>query len=105
MDPRLANKGEYNFGERSGTALPNNPGVYYHPQANKFVETAGQRREDGSIAYFENSGKIQADAFAQIGYRAATDEERKAYEAMKKDQEKANRVEASRITTAMSSSK
>jgi hypothetical protein len=103
MDPRLANKGEYNFGERSGEALPNNPGVYYHPQADRFVETAGQRREDGSTAYFENSGRIQADAFTQIGYRPATKEELMAYEAKKKDQEKANRIEASRVTTAMSS--
>jgi hypothetical protein len=105
MDPRMISKGrpsgEYNYGEQDGSRRANEPGVYYHPQADKFVETAGAPRSDGSIAYAQHTGKVQADAFVQIGYRHATKEEATAYEARKKDQEKANRIEASRKTTVL----
>lgn len=103
MDPRMTKNGEYNFGERDGTARANEPGVYFHPQAGTFVETAGQRLPDQAASYARDTGKIQADAFVQMGYRPATSEELKAYEAKLKDQEKANRIEASRTTTVMSS--
>ncbi len=79
MDPRMNKNGEYNWAERGGR-MPNRPGVYYHPQADKFVETAGQRRPDGTVAYAEEEGKIQADAFVQMGYRLATDEELVVYQ-------------------------
>ncbi len=105
MDPRMIPKnapnGEYNYGEQDGTRRPNQAGVYFHPEANKFVETAGVQRPDGSIAYAQQTGKIQADAFAQLGYRPATEEQLQAYQAQKKDQATANRVAASRKTTAL----
>jgi hypothetical protein len=101
MDPRMNSNGEYNWEERDGRKRPNEAGVYYHPQADKFVETGGQKRPDGTIAYAQNEGKIQADAFVQMGYRRANSEELKAYEAKQKDQEKANRIEASRKTTTL----
>lgn len=78
MDPRMIPKGsssEYNYGEQDGKARPNEPGVYYHPAAGKFIETTGTKRPDGSMAYAQDTGKIQADAFKQIGYRPATPEE------------------------------
>lgn len=102
MDPRMIPKGgsnEYNYGEQDGIRRPNQPGVYYHPQADKFVETAGQVRPDGETVYHAQEGKIQADAFVQIGYRPATKEELEAFKAKKKDQEKANRIAASRSST------
>ena len=101
MDPRMNKNGEYNWAERGGRQ-PNQPGVYFHPEAGKFVETAGQRRPDGSVAYSDDTGKLQADAFVQMGYRPASEEERKQYEQKLKDQEKANRIAASRTTTVMS---
>lgn len=106
MDPRMIPKGssqEYNYGEQDGKARPNEPGVYFHPQAQKFVETAGAKRPDGSVAYARATGKIQADAFAQLGYRPANEEEVAAYRAKQEAAEKVNRVEQSRTTTSMSS--
>lgn len=109
MDPRMIPKGapngEYTFGEQDGTRRANEAGVYYHPQADKFVETAGVKRQDGSMAHHRDTGKIQADAFVQIGYKPATDEQVSDYRAKQKDQETANRIEASRTTTVMSSKK
>lgn len=106
MDPRMIPKGsssEYNYGEQDGVRRPNVAGVYFHEQSGKFVESAGVKRGDGSIAYFQDTGKIQADAFVQIGYKPATEAQVKEYQAQKENQAKANRIEASRTTTVMSS--
>lgn len=106
MDPRMIPKGgspEYNYGELEGKARPNTPGVYFHPQAQKFIETTGAKRPDGSVAYASQEGKIQADAFVQIGYRPANDEELKAYRAEQEKKAKAQRIAGSRTTTAMAS--
>ena len=89
MDPRMnphGSKNEYNWAERDGRE-PNTPGVYYHPQADKFIETAftvdfrtGQPvLQDGERVYDRINGKVQADAFVQVGYRKATPEEVKQY--------------------------
>lgn len=107
MDPRMIPKGsasEYNYGEQDGKARPNEPGVYFHPQAQKFVETTGIKRPDGSITYARGAGKIQGDAFTQLGYRPANEEELKAYRADQEAKAKAERVKASSTTTVMSSS-
>lgn len=106
MDPRMIPKGsgpEYNYGEQDGKVRPNEPGVYFHPQAQKFVETTGIKRQDGSKVYAREPGKIQADAFVQLGYRPASDEELKEYQAKQKDSEKAAKIENGRTTTSMSS--
>lgn len=82
MDPRLIPRNsasEYNYGEQSGDASPNEAGIYYHPQADKFVETTGVNRSNGEFVYDRSSGKIQADAFVQLGYRLATEDEVKRY--------------------------
>lgn len=100
MDPRM-NQGEYNFGERDGSRQANLPGVYYHPQTNKFIETAGIKLSDGSVAYHHDSGKIQADAFTQIGYRPASEEELRDYRSAQKAADEAKRISASRTTTVM----
>lgn len=103
MDPRMIPKGsgpEYNFGEMEGKARPNEPGVYYHPQANKFIETSGIKRQDGSISYARDPGKIQGDAFTQIGFRPASEEELKEYRAKQEEKAKAKKkAESSKTTT------
>lgn len=106
MDPRMIPKGsgpEYNYGEMEGKARPNEPGVYFHPQAQKFVETTGVKRPDGSRVYAQQAGKIQADAFVQLGYRPASEQELKEYQARQEATAKAERVEKTRKTTVMSS--
>lgn len=106
MDPRMIPRGsgpEYNYGEQEGKVRPNEPGVYFHPQAGRFIETTGIQKPDGSIAYARDPGKIQADAFKQIGYRPATEEELKEYRSMREDQVKARRLAESRKTTTLSS--
>lgn len=94
MDPRnnRDSKQEYNFGELDGKARANEPGVYYHPQADKFIETSAALNPDGTVrlvegkaSYFRETGLIQADAFVQVGYRPATDEEAKRYRAQKSE--------------------
>lgn len=108
MDPRMIPKGgsaEYNYGEQDGKARPNEPGVYFHPQAGKFIETTGIQRSDGSVSYARDPGKIQGDAFTQLGYRPATEEELKEYRSQQEGKAKARRIEESRKTTVMSSSK
>jgi hypothetical protein len=107
MDPRMIPKGsgpEYNYGEQDGKARPNEPGVYFHPDAGKFVETTGVKRPDGSMAYARDAGKIQADAFKQIGYRPATEQELKEYRADQEAKAEAERKKATATTTVMSSS-
>lgn len=106
MDPRMLPKGsspEYNTGEREGKAQPNNPGVYFHPHAQKFVETTGIKRPDGSVTYARGPGKIQGDAFTQLGYRPANEEELKEYRADQEAKAKAQRIKDSRTTTVLSS--
>lgn len=106
MDPRMIPKGsgpEYNYGEQDGKVRPNEPGVYFHPQAQKFVETTGIKRPDGTISYARAAGKIQADAFKQIGYRPADAKELEAYRAQQADRAKAQRIKESSTTTVMSS--
>ena len=98
MDPRnnRDSKQEYNFGELDGKARANEPGVYYHPQADKFIETSAALNPDGTVrladgkaSYFRETGLIQADAFVQVGYRLATDEEVKRYRAQQSETAKA----------------
>jgi hypothetical protein len=96
---------EYNYGEKEGTALPNNPGLYFHPQAGKFIETAGVKRPDGSTSYATDSGKIQADAFVQFGYRPATAEEAKEYRARQEAEAAERRKKDTATTVSMSSTK
>lgn len=106
MDPRMIPKGsgpEYNYGEQDGKVRPNEPGVYFHPQANKFIETTGSQRPDGSTAYARDPGRIQGDAFTQLGYRPATDEEVREYRAMKEKNAKIKRKKESTTTTVLSS--
>lgn len=105
MDPRLndlRNKGEYNFGEQDGTRRPNMPGVYYHEKANKFVETGGVKMPDGRIAYDNAAGKIQADAFRQMEYKPANEEQSAYYRASQEAAAKVARIKQSRTTTVMS---
>lgn len=103
MDPRMAPKGEYNFGEQDGTAVPNQPGVYFHEKAGKFVETTGVKRPDGSISYARDAGKIQGDAFTQMGYRPASEEEARYYHEAQKAAAIVKRKRLNSKTTAMSS--
>lgn len=84
MDPRMIPKGSSPEQQSEGRR-PNQPGVYYHPQAEKFIETSGVRRPDGSMSYASNDGKIQGDAFVQIGFRPANENELKEYEERKKE--------------------
>lgn len=104
MDPRMIPKGsgpEYNYGEQDGKARPNEPGVYFHPQAQKFIETTGIKRPDGSISYARDAGKIQGDAFAQTGYRPANDEELREYRAQQEERAKAAAKKANSKTTVL----
>lgn len=104
MDPRMnphGSKNEYNFGERDGSARANLPGVYYHPGADAFVETGGQKRSDGTMAYDQVVGRIQADAFVQIGYRQATEEEVKRYRAKQEATAKAIKAAESKTTVKL----
>jgi hypothetical protein len=106
MDPRMIPRGgspEYNSGELEGKARSNEPGVYFHPQAQKFIETTGTKRPDGSMSYARDPGKIQGDAFTQIGYRQATKEEAGYHQAAKKAIETVQRIKRSSTTTVMSS--
>jgi hypothetical protein len=93
---------EYNSSD-DGQRPDNQPGVYFHPQAEKFIETAGQRRPDGSMAYNVDGGKIQADAFTQMGYRPATKEELSQYNAEQAAKREIARIKAASKTTVMSS--
>jgi hypothetical protein len=92
---------EYNYGEQDGKAAPNNPGVYFHPQAQKFIETTGVKRPDGSVAYARDPGKIQGDAFKQIGYRQASEEELKYFREAQAAASEVARIKASRTTTTI----
>jgi hypothetical protein len=105
MDPRLndmRNKGEYNYGEQDGTRRPNMPGVYYHEGADKFIETGGVKLPDGRTVHESASGKIQADAFRQMGFRPATAEEQAAYDAAQKAAARIKRINKTRTTTVIS---
>ncbi len=105
MDPRMVPKGsgqEYNHDGQRGQARPNEPGVYFHPQAGRFIETTGIERPDGSIVHSQDAGRIQGDAFVQIGYRPATEEERRAYYEAKKAVRKIQSIAKSRKTTSFS---
>jgi hypothetical protein len=106
MDPRLIPQGsgpEYNYGEPEGKARPNEPGVYFHPQAQKFIETTGVKRPDGSISYSSDAGKIQGDAFKQIGYRSANEQEQGHFKAAQQAAARVQQIKQSRTTTVMSS--
>lgn len=108
MDPRMIPRGgskeEYNYDQNAGgPGRPNEAGVYFHPQAGKFIETYGVERPDGSTTYAQDSGKIQGDAFAQIGYRPATKEEAAEFRARKEARAKEMKVKANSTTTVMGS--
>jgi len=106
MDPRMIPKGsasEYNYGEQDGKARPNEPGVYFHPQAGKFIETTGIKRPDGSVAYSRDAGKIQGDAFTQLGYRPADQDEQRYYQEAQKAAAKVQAIKNSRKVTVLSS--
>ena len=102
MDPRLRDKNEYNYGEQDGTRKANEPGVYYHPKANKFVETGGTKLPNGQVAYNTANGKIQADAFRQMEYQPATPEQAAYYHAGQEAAAKVAKIKQSRTTTVMS---
>lgn len=105
MDPRMIPKGsgpEYNYGEQDGKVMPNTPGLYFHPQAQKFVETTGIKRPDGSMAYAQEAGRIQGDAFKQLGYRPASDEELREYRARQEKAAEEKRRKETSTTTTMS---
>lgn len=106
MDPRMIPKGsasEYNNDSDGGIAPPNEPGVYFHPQAQKFIETTSIKRPDGSVVYAKGPGKIQGDAFTQLGYRPASEQELKEYRADQEAKTKAQKVKENRTTTVLSS--
>jgi hypothetical protein len=77
--------------------------VYFHPQAQRFVETAGQRRPDGSMAYNVDGGRIQGDAFVQLGYRPASEKELEEYRADQAAKRELARIKSASKTTVMSS--
>lgn len=106
MDPRMMPKGEYNYSdnEPGNVGRANEPGVYFHPGAQKFIETAHIKRPDGSKSYSVDQGKIQGDAFAQMGFRPATDEELKEYEARQADVSAEQRKKDNATTVVMSDS-
>lgn len=70
MDTSRIAKGQQELEKQGDGRVVNKPGVYYHPQADRFVETAKLV-----------PGYIQADAFVQLGYRLATSEELVRYTA------------------------
>jgi hypothetical protein len=107
MDPRMIPKGgsSEEFTDLENRRNPNLAGVYYHPEAKKFLETGGQTMPDGSVAYDLVGGTIQGDAFRQIGFRAATDEEAAQFHADKEAQRQKARKESSSTTTSLSSRK
>ncbi len=78
------------------------PGVYYHEKANKFVETGGTKMPDGHVAYDNAAGKIQADAFRQMEYKPANNEQSAYYHASQEAAAKVARVKQSRKTTVLS---
>lgn len=105
MDPRMIPRGsstEYNSSD-DGMRPDNKPGVYFHPQAERFIETARVTTPDGSIAYHPDQGKIQGDAFVQLGYRPASDEELKEYRADQAAKAEAKRKKETSTTVSMSS--
>lgn len=106
MDPRMIPKGsgpEYNYDENNGgQGRSNEPGVYFHPQAQKFIETSRVQTPDNSVAYQPDQGRIQGDAFVQIGYRPATEEELKEYRAKQQEVAEAKRRTGNSKTTVMS---
>jgi len=106
MDPRMMPKGEFNYDDNApgGVGRSNEPGVYFHPQAGKFIETAAIKRPDGSKTYSSAQGKIQADAFAQMGFRPANTEELKEYQARQAEAAEAKRKQENSTTTVMSGS-
>lgn len=100
MDPRMNTTSsgiEYNRND-VGRKGDNPPGVYYHPTADKFVETGGQKRPDGTMAYDQVVGRIQADAFVQLQYRPATPEEVKRYRAQQEATAKTLKAAESKTT-------
>ena len=105
MDPRMIPRNgaaEYNFGEQTGDARPNEPGVYYHPEADKFTETTFVKRSDGTIVYDQSTGKIQADAFVQLRYRLATADEVERYRKQQLSEVKSGDESAEDVTTKTS---
>ena len=114
MDPRMIPKGapngEYNYGEHDGTRRPNEAGIYYHPGADKFIASATAVDPEGNMlmrggkpVLARVTGKIQADAFVQLGYRAATEQEQKEFLARQQAAEELKRINKSRTTTSLSS--
>lgn len=87
MDPRMIPRGQSAESQSNGAERP--VGVYYHPEAKKFVETSGILRADGTMSYNTDEGRIQADSFVQLGFRPATEEEKAEYLASKKSEAKA----------------
>jgi hypothetical protein len=104
MDPRMIPKGgsDEEFTDLENRRNPNPAGVYYHPGANKFLETGGLKMPDGSISHDQLAGTIQGDAFAQIGFKPANDEQKAYYEADQKVKAELNRIKQSRKTFTIS---
>ena len=97
-------KGEFNYDENApgGVGSVNEPGVYFHPGASKFIETAHTKRPDGSKAYVVDQGRIQADAFTQMGYRPAEEAELKEYQAQQAAAAAEKRKQETATTVSMS---
>lgn len=104
MDPRMIPKGgsDEEFTDLEQRRNPNAAGVYYHPGADKFIETGGIKMPDGSISHDQLTGTIQGDAFAQVGFRPATPEQEAAYNAKQKAGFELNRIKESRKTFTLS---
>lgn len=100
MDPRLIPAGSSPEYQGNGRPL-NEPGVYYHPGADKFIETGGVRMPDGSVSYANNEGQVQGDAFVQIGYHKADEKELEEYKRRLAAKQKEFEQNASRKTFVM----
>ena len=105
MDPRMIPKGgsDQEFTDLENRRNPNPAGVYYHPQAKKFIETGGVKMPDGSISHDQLTGTIQGDAFSQIGFRPASKEELEEYRAQQEETAKRQAKRAKSTTTSLSS--
>lgn len=84
MNPQY-NRGQQDLENQGDGRARNTPGVYFHPEAGKFVETSALV-----------PGHVQADAAVQIGYRKATDKEAEEYQKMVADSKKATKIAETR---------
>lgn len=88
MNPQNIARGRQDLENQGDGRQVNEPGVYFHEKAGKFIETAQLV-----------PGHIQADAAVQIGYRPATDKEVAELRKMQESEAKARKIEETRTTT------